>query len=111
MISGALRKADALAQRKRTHAETARTSPAASLIADAKATHGASPLCAEGVAALREIWAHNDSLPRTSPVGRVSSDAAVKMLRDNFGYTNSASSRNSLNALCRMLGRKSWGTP
>lgn len=80
--------------------------PALALIDAAKrgpVTPAPSP---EGIEALRKLIEYNDANP--SPRTRVSATAAVKMLRDHYGWTGG--SIQALNSLCaRTFGRKSWG--
>lgn len=84
------------------------TTPAAKLIAAARAKVAALP-SAEGIEALRQLCTHNDSISRSGP-GRVSADEAITMLRSHYSW--SSNSRTALNTVCRKaLGRRSYGTP
>ncbi len=111
--------------KQRTHATPARTQartpaqahtlpaphhdPVAALIAAAHASMGtAIDPSPDAIAALRKIFAHNDARPRSGACGRVSRIAAVRMLREAYGW---AYGEPALEALSRRLGRKSWGQP
>jgi hypothetical protein len=64
------------------------------------------PPSPKALAELRKLLEHNDTVAR-SGAGRVSADAAIEMLR---AYGWKGAGRGSLNAVCRQLGRHSYGT-
>lgn len=99
-----------MSKAKRTHAVThaPKADPAAALIASTRHTGHAPDPSPEALEALRKVFAHNDALPVSGPCGRVSAHAAVTMLRESFGWGHGES---ALDALCRRLGRRSWGKP
>jgi hypothetical protein len=65
------------------------------------------PLPPGAAEALAKIFEHNDACAR-SGVGRVSQDAAVKMLNEHYGWVGGV---HALGSICqRAFGRRSWST-
>lgn len=95
----------------RASADAPPADPVAAAIAAASGNAHTPALPPGAVDALRRMAAYNDTLPVHART-RVSSGAAIRVLREHYGVTIAETSTCTFNALVRReLGRKSWGTP